>query len=71
MENSLSYICWALNITAWLWTMSDIRKNEYRNDRGKMWFTLVLLLPFPAMGAYYYWGIRQKIKPPLRFAKLK
>lgn len=64
----LSICIWVMNLTAWIWTLVDINKSEFKKQNGKTWFTLVLLIPFPAMGFYYWLGIRQKVKPPFKFS---
>jgi Phospholipase_D-nuclease N-terminal len=60
-------LLWLMNLTAWIWTLIDINKNDFKNRGKTKWFVLVFILPFPAMGFYYYFGIRKKTKKPMRF----
>jgi uncharacterized membrane protein len=63
------YFIWLMNLIAWIWTLIDIHRSKFKNESNSKWFLFVLLIPFPAMGFYYWFGIRQKEKRTMRFTE--
>jgi hypothetical protein len=56
------YAFTALALTAWIITLIDIHKSDFKNDNGTKWFWWVFFTGNIGMMFYYYFGIRQKIK---------
>ncbi|CAN5900457.1 hypothetical protein BH11BAC7_BH11BAC7_15400 [soil metagenome] len=56
-------------LTAWIITLRDIDRNDFKDDSGTKWFRLVLFTGNIGMMFYYYYGIRQKVKKEYKFIK--
>jgi hypothetical protein len=72
LRNEFFYIQIAffiIAITAWIITLVDIYKSDFKNDSGSKWFWFVFFTGNIAMMFYYYFGIRQKEKKEYKFIK--
>lgn len=56
-------------LTAWILTLREIHRCDFKNDSGTKWFWFVFLTGNIGMMFYYYYGIRQKVKKEYKFIK--